>query len=215
MMGSKAQNSVLELDPKEPNFYPQIRPYVQYVNSWGQVPLLTVNVDAQDKMPNQGERIANWQQIAAESAGTDWLMSGGNEWKKNGFDPYADIPNPGHGVIWSRGSSLTDDTTPPNGAPASELHATRNSFDRALMDSTASPPFMRSEGAGMVWMTEGNPFGDANGYTADQAWKLGRGYSVDWALAVFHDRQSQRGQLMTAETEACAREWVRGMVGAI
>lgn len=70
---------------------------------------------------------------------------------------------------------------------------------------------MRSKGAGMVWMTEGNPFGDSNSYTDHQAWQLGRGYSIDWALAVFHNRQSQRGQLMTDETARCAAEWVRGM----
>jgi len=156
--------------------------------------------------------------MAEALAGTQTLLSAFNQWSKNksDFDPWA-LPDPGHGLIWSRGSDTDDSQTPPRGAPASELHATRNSFDRALMDSTASPPFMRKPesqgggGSGMVWMTEGNPFGDGNGYSDHQAWMLGRGYSIDWALAVFHNRQSQRGLLMTPETARCGAAWVQGM----
>jgi len=212
-MGDAGQNQVFSLYPQTtPRYMDIVRALVGYQNSFGIIPLLTAFVDAQVVMPNPGQRQAFWRDLNAGLVGSGvYLMSGGNQYPKNGFDPWTDLSDPGHGVIWSRGSSTDDLQTPPKGAPASELHATRNSFDRALMDSTASPPNMRANGAGMVWMTEGNPFGDANGYSAEQAWKLGRGYSIDWALAVFHNRQSQRGQLMTEETARAAAEWVRGM----
>ncbi len=214
-MGDAGENQVFSLYPQNvPGYFDIVRGLVAYENGRGSIPLFNCFVDAQKVMPDQGQRQQFWRDLNDALLGSGmYLMSGGNEAPKNGFDPYADISDPGHGVIWSRGSGLEDSTIPPKGAPSSELHATRNSFDRALMDSTASPPFMRSEGAGMVWMTEGNPFGDANGYNPQQAWELGRGYSILWALAVFHDRQSQRGLLMTDATASCAHEWVRGMSG--
>lgn len=215
-MGDALENTVFSLYPQNiPHYFDYVRGLVEYENQRGAIPLLTGFVDAQRVMPEASRRQRFWRDLNEALLGSGlYLMSGGNQWSKNGFNPWTDISDPGHGVIWSRGSNTDDAITKPEGAPASELHATRNSFDRALMDSTASPPFMRlpsSGGAGMVWMTEGNPFGDANGYTPEQAWQLGRGYSILWALAVFHNRQSQRGQLMHDDTAACAREWVRGM----
>jgi hypothetical protein len=218
-MGDAGQNQVFSMYPQNiSGFFDMARGLVAYENSYGQIPLFTACVDAQKVMPDRNQVLQFWVDLNAALVGSGaYLMSVVNQWTKNlppNVTP-ADFTPPGHGVIWSRGSATDDVITSPDGndgkAPASELHATRISFDRALMDSTASPPYMRSKGAGMVWMTEGNPFGDGNGYTAPQAWKLGRGYSIDWSLAVFHNRQSQRGQLMTAETAACAAEWVRGM----
>lgn len=211
-MGDAGENQVFSLYPQNvPNYFDLVRGLVAYENQRGSIPLLTCFVDAQRVMPNQGQRQAFWRDLNQALLGSGlYLMSAGNEAFKNGFDPVADISDPGHGVIWSRGSDQ-EDVTPITNAPATELHATRTSFDRALMDTTASPPYMRSKGAKMCWMTEGNPFGDANGYTPEQAYKLGRGYSIEWALAVFHDRQSQRGQLMLPGTELCAQEWVRGL----
>lgn len=211
-MGDAGENQVFSLYPQNvPGYFDLVRGLVAYENQRGSIPLLTCFVDAQRVMPNQGQRQAFWRDLNEALLGSGlYLMSAGNEAFKNGFDPVADISDPGHGVIWSRGSDQ-EDVTPITNAPATELHATRNSFDRALMDSTASPPYMRSKGAKMVWMTEGNPFGDGGGYTPEQAWKLGRGYSIDWALAVHHNRQSQRGQLMHADTAETAAQWVSGM----
>lgn len=222
-MGDAGQNQVFNLYPQDtPNYFDIIRQLVVYENSFGQIPLFTAFVDAQKVMPSQGQRQAFWRNLndALKGSGA-YLMSGGNQRSKNGFDPWADLADPGGGVIWSRGSDVDDVEVGPRGAPASELHATRNSFDRALMDATASPPTMRGPagnkdghpvgGSGMVWMTEGNPFGDGGGYTEQQAWQLGRGYSILWALAIYHNRQSQRGQMMTDDTARRGAAWVKGM----
>jgi hypothetical protein len=214
-MGDAGENQVFSLYPQRvPNYFEIVRALVAYENSVGVIPLLTCFVDAQRVMPNQSDRYRFWRDLNEALVGSGaYLMSGGNQRTKNGFDAWADISDPGPGVIWSRGSSTDDEQTVPRGAPASELHATRVSFDRALMDATASPPEMRkpANGSGMVWMTEGNPFGDDRGYSITEAWALGRAYSILWSLAVFHNRQSQRGVRMTDETARRAAAWVRGM----
>ncbi len=211
LMGDAIENNVFTIHPlEEPEFYPQLVPFVTFENAHGCIPLLTVNVDAQRAMPHASDRLHNWQRINAElrGHGLAYLISLGNEWNKNGFDPYVDCDDPGPGVIWSRGSSLEDQQTPPSGATASELHPTRVSWDRTLMDAVASPVNMRQHGSGMCWMTEGKPFDQ----TIDprQAWKLGRAYSIDWALAIFHDRQGQRGQLRTGAILESAIAWGEG-----
>lgn len=213
-MGDAGENQVFSMYPQNiPGYFDLARSLVAYENGYGVIPLFTCFVDAQRVIPDADARLRFWSQFCAALVGAGaYLLSGGNQYPKNGFDPWADLASPGPGVIWSRGSSTDDLQTAPRGATASELHATRVSCDRALMDATASPPNMRSvSNSGMVWMTEGNPFGDSNGYSERQAWELGRGYSILWSLAVFHNRQSQRGQLMTDETARCAAAWVKGM----
>ncbi len=212
LAGSVKQNGVLDLYPsREPDYYAQLGPFTRYQNDHGIIPLLTVFVDSQDVMPNASDRLRHWQRVNRDLRGLGhaYLISGGNQWSKNHFNPWDDVDDPGAGVIWSRGSDVDDTATPPKGAPASELHSTRVSLDRSLMDSVASPIDLRLHGASMVWMTEGPPW-DENG-DPRMAWKLGRGYSVDWGLAVMHNRQSQRGQLMKPGTRACAQAWVEGM----
>jgi len=215
--GSKKQNNFLDLSPKEAGYYDVIGPFIDCCNANGVFPLLTCYVDNQDVQ----SPLSHWTELTRRGQGKKVLWSGGNQYPKNGFDPWA-LSNPYTGAIWSRGSSTDDEQTGPRGATASELHATRQSFERALMDATASPPTMRKPpstapdghpigGSGMLWMTEGNPFGDSNGYNELQAWKLGRGYSIEWALAVFHNRQSQFGQLMTEKTFKEAAAWFRGL----
>lgn len=211
LAGSVKQNGVLDLSPRhEPDFYGQLKPFVQYQNDHGIIPLLTVNVDMQDVMPDAGERRQNWQRINAElrNAGLDYLISGGNEADKNGFDPYADVDDPGSGVIWSRGSRTQDSFYAPNGATAAEFHPVRD-FSRCLMDAVASAVYMRAHGCGMLWLDEGIPFD--SGSNPSEAWQLARVYATLWSLAILHNRQGQRGQLMTPGTRACAAAWVKGM----
>lgn len=207
--GSKKQNQVFDLRPTEAGYYDHVRSFAETLNANGIIPLMTCYVDNQDVKSDGG----HWTALADRVRGTATLLSGGNQFSKNGFDPYA-LPDPG-GFIWSRGSDVEDTITKQRGATSSELHATRTSFDRALMDATASPPFMRKPenqgggGATMCWMTEGAPFD--TGSEPREAWALGRGYSILWSLAVFHNRQSQRGQLMTDGTARCGAAWVKGM----
>lgn len=206
--GSKKQNTFLDLSPKESGYYDDIRPCTDLLNSKGIIPLWTIYLDNQDL----ASPLSHWSAFSERLVGSSSLLSGFNQWSKNKstFDPWA-LPDPGHGLIWSRGSDIEDTETEPRGAPASELHATRNSFERALMDATASPPEMRKHGSSMVWMTEGNPFGDSRAYSEFEAWKLGRAYSIEWALAVYHNRQSQFGKLMEDGTAKSGAAWVKGM----
>lgn len=208
--GSKRQNTFLDLSPKESGYYDDVRPCTDLINSKGIIPLWTGFVDNQDVL----SPISHWSALGERLVGSSSLLSGFNQWTKNksDFDPWA-LPSPGPGLIWSRGSAGDlDSQVPPRGATFSELHATRNSFERALMDATASPINMRQvSGSSLVAMTEGNPFGDGNAYSEHQAWMLGRAYSIDWGLAVFHNRQSQFGRLMNEDTSKAGAAWVKGM----
>lgn len=218
-MGDAGENQVFSMYPQNiPGYFDMLRGLVAYENGYGCIPLFTAFVDAQRVMPPE-QRVAFWNQLHDALYGSGlYMVSAWNQWSKNGGNKGVgprDLPNPGRGIVWSRGSDVDDTQTPCDGnggrAVASELHATRNSFERALMDATASPPNMRAvNGATMVWMTEGNPFGDGGAYTAEQAWKLGRGYSIEWALAVHHNRQSQRGQLMQDATARSFEQFERG-----
>lgn len=220
-MGDAGENQVFSLYPQNiPDYFDMVRSLVAYENSFGCIPLFTACVDAQRVMPDPAQALRFWVELNDALIGSGaYMMSVVNQFSKNlkNLKP-ADFANPGRGVIWSRGSDIEDTKTSPDGnggkATASELHATRTSYDRALMDSTASPPNMRANGSGMVWMTEGMPFGDANGYTEEQAEALGRAYSIRglWALAVHHNRQSQRGQLMTDAVARTAVAFAKGMV---
>lgn len=216
-MGDAGENQVFSLYPQNvPGYFDMVRGLVAYENSYGIIPLLTACVDAQRVMPDPSQSLGFWRDLSTALVGSgSYLLSVVNQWEKNlkNVRP-SDFAAPGGNVIWSRGSDTDDIKTSPDGnggkATASELHATRNSFDRALMDATASPPNMRAAGSGMVWMTEGNPFGDANGYDEFQAWQLGRVYATCWALGVFHNRQGQRGQLMADDTARRAEQFTRG-----
>jgi hypothetical protein len=212
--GSKPQNTIATLLPTEAGFYDDVRPCTDYLNAAGIVPLWTGYIDNQDVQ----SPMAHWNRLGERLIGSAALLSLVNQWQKNigGLDINA-FGSPGDGLIWSRGSSVNlDEQTPPRGAPASELHPVDISFERALMDSTASPINMREKhGSSLVWMTEGHPFGDANAWSERQAWQLARGYSIDWGLAVFHNRQSQRMQLLHDDTARSAAAWVRGMVGGM
>lgn len=207
---SKKQNTIADLNPAEAGYYDHVRPCTDFLNANGIVPLWTGYVDNQD-FPSP---MAHWTLLGERLVGSAALLSLANQWQKNigGLNVNA-FGAPGAGLIWSRGSSVNlDEQTPPRGAPASELHPTHVSCDRALMDSTASPINMRQVGGStLVWMTEGHPFGDADAYSERQAWQLGRGYSIDWGLAVFHNRQGQRMQLMNDDTARCAAAWAKGM----
>jgi hypothetical protein len=206
LAGDAIENQVFTIHPKtEENFYSQLSAFVAFENAHGIIPLLTVNVDMQRVMPDAGDRLRHWQTVNAwlRGKGLVYLMSGGNQWSKNGFNPWTDVDDPGPGVIWSRGSDVDDTKVAPRGATASELHSTRVSWDRSIMDAAASPINMRANGGAMVWMTEGIPI-DQN---SDPfiLWQLGRIYATCWALAIAHDRQGQRGLLRTGRIrESCA-----------
>ncbi len=205
LQGAKSQNQVMDLWPsREPQWASQLRPFVAYENAHGIIPLLTLCVDNQVVGSNLQ---ALWRLLHEQLVGLSYLASWGNELNKNGANP-DECPTPPPGVIWSRGSRTQDEFYAPNGATATEFHPVRG-IERTQMDAVASVFYMRAHDCGMLWMDEGYPF-DAHDDPAF-AWALGRDYGTRWALAVFHNRQGQRGHLLLPGTRACAEAWVRGM----
>src|ERR1035437_3414203 len=79
-MGSIAQNTILQLDPR--GLYSRVKPFANLLNTNGIINLATVNVDAQDIMPNASDRQANWINMNSQLEGTVSIISGGNEWSK-------------------------------------------------------------------------------------------------------------------------------------
>lgn len=215
-MGAISQNFVMDLWPQnEPKFYSEQRPFAQWMASKGLIGLWTVNVDAQIVMPDHGRRIANFQQTVEHFRNGNQLISYGNEAPKNGFDPN-EAPNPGPGIVWSRGSGLSDQATPANGATAAEFHQRRD-IPKTFDDSVASSTYLQyTQGYGMLWMDE--PLGAAETPTPGKRssdpfvfWQLARDYATFWALGCFHSDAGQRGQLLGPTQRACAEAWVRGM----
>lgn len=218
-MGDAGENQVFSLYPQNiPNFFPELRPFVKYENSYGIIPLFTAFVDAQRVMPDWSQKLRFWEQLHRELQGSGvYMVSAVNQVTKNWGADWRNVfklPNPGAGIVWSRGSDIEDTKLSPDGeggkATFSELHATRISLDRALMDATASPPNMRQAGSTVVAMTEGMPIDDSGPYSEFEMWQLGRVYSSCWGLMISHDRQHQRGQLYRPGTRAKAEALVKG-----
>jgi hypothetical protein len=212
--GSKQQNQIMDLRPSSlPNYLTAVRDFATLLNTHGIIPLFTVFVDNQDvKSP-----VSLFTDVAEALSTTTALLSGGNEFPKNGFDPTA-LPNPGV-PFWSRGSNLGDasDGPPkPNGATFSEWHPRRD-HPKALDDTIASatnifftrkfnvplvidePPRMGTDGSDALY---------TNPAICEQ---FARGYAVLCAGAVFHSRAGQRGVPMDDQTRACAQAWIRGL----
>ena len=211
LQGAASENNVLELRPaQEPEWRSQLRPFVEYQNSHGIIPLMTLGVDNQVV---GSDLISLWNIMHEELRGSVYLASGGNEHQKNGFDPQA-YPNPGPSVIWSRGSDIADQVTPPNGATAAEFHQRTDPV--GMLDAVASVKFMREHGYGMLWMDEPRGYdeiaqGDKRSNDPKTAWTYARLYSTLWALAVFHNTAGISSRLMGPRTGECAAAWCDGM----
>jgi len=213
LMGSVHQNGILQLSPSDSGYADALRMFADVVNAAGIVLLATVFVDAQDIMPAVGQRIDHWHRVADRLRGTQTLLSGGNEWSKNGFNP-GELTDPG--LLWSRGSDVGDAAPYRPYGSFAEFHPRRD-LPAALMDTVASPVFIRGKNSltGPLLIDEPPRMGldgSAPEY-ADPAvcWKFARHYATECSGAIFHARPGQRGQLMDPVTRACAEAWVRGM----
>jgi hypothetical protein len=213
MQGSISQNTFMELVPhNEPNYLPRLRPFVQYLNVAGIVPLLEVYVDNQVV----GSGLDLWTNVIGQVHDLKVIISGGNEWRKNGFDPQA-LPAPAPGVLWSRGSSLSDEVTPSNGAPLASFHQRRD-YPKTMLDAVASVIEIRDVQHDPAGVMMDEPIGAADTEQPGRRsanpvlfWRLGRLYGTDWSVAVFHSDCGIRGQLLTPTQKACGREFVRGV----
>lgn len=213
LMGSKAQNGLLQLNPDEPGFYEKLRPFVDFLNAAGIVVLATVNVDAQDILPSLTARQANWTRVANELRGSASLLSGGNEWHKNGFNP-GELSSPD--MLWSRGSDLGDNAPYRPYGSFAEFHPRRD-LPASLMDTVASPTFIYGANElNAPLIIDEPPRMGQDGSGPDYAnprvcYKFARHYSTECAGAVFHSRSGQRSEVMDPLTRACAEAWQRGM----
>lgn len=213
LMGSKAQNQVMDLKPSDAGYYEKLLPFAQLLNSRGILLLATVFVDAQDVLPNVAQQQQHWQRMTA-FASTNTLLSLGNEWHKNGFDPgnFSALS----GLVCSRGSDLSDAAPFKPYWNFAEFHPRRD-MPTSVMDTVASPVFIHGSGglAGPLFIDEPPKFG-TNGSSAEfvepfTAYRFARHYATECGGACFHNFFGQRGQLMDGQTQACASAWSRGM----
>lgn len=216
-MGSKRQNTIADLYPSEPQYFNQLRPFVDYLNSAGILVLFEVFVDAQDVMPDFNARMSHWRAVADKLRGAGVILSQGNERDKNGTrDDFVSDPNM---PLWSRGS-WTQDPDPfrpkPEGATLAQYHPRRDLW-ASLFDTVASPVTIWSrDGVTVPLIVDEPPRFGTNGSGPEYldpklTWKFFRHYATEFAAAVFHNYFSQRGLLMDGPTRDCARQAVLGM----
>ncbi len=212
--GAISQNTVMELRPSEYT-QDQLHAFGVFLNTQGIVPLATCFVDNQ--VIKAG--VDQWYRVTDALEGLVALASGGNEFQKNGFDPFG-LPKPHGNIYWSRGSSTGDPnpyTPAPNGASFCEFHPNRNPV-RGLMDATSSPLTIWNEYKITVPLIVDEParFG-TNGHAAefaDPAWAraYGQVYSAMQAGTVLHNYFGQRGLTMDGPTVTVAEAWQAGMM---
>ncbi len=212
LMGSKAQNQVMDLRPSEAGYYDRLRPFAATLNANGITILATAFVDAQDVMPNQSQRQQHWKDVADRLRNTVTLLSGGNEWQKNGFNP-GELSDPG--MLWSRGSDLGDSAPYRPYGSFAEFHPRRDLW-ASLMDTVASPVFIyETNGLSGPLIIDEPPKMGTNGSSGFTEPSMARRYaqhlSAECAGAVFHNWFGQRGLLMDGHTRTCADAWQRGM----
>jgi len=212
MQGSKAQNQVMQLDPKEPGYYDKVRPFVEFENARGIIPILTIGIDNQDiRSP-----ISHWVNICNITEGLDCIISYFNEWSKNksDFNP-EDIPPPRSG-LWSRGSDQANGVPRKPSGPVLEFHPVRN-YSTAMRDAVASPiELFEVQGyRGALVIDEPGRMGtnahDARFTDPRTVGEYARLMSTLCAGVVMHTFNGQRGQLMDALTRDCAREWTKAI----
>lgn len=209
MMGSKAQNTLFDLSPNEPAFYPNVRPFADWMNAHGLGLLAEVYADNQDvQAPVPG----HWQTMANLLRGSTTILSGGNEHDKNGFDPQL-LTDPG--MIWSRGSGGADSLTPQNGATCASFHQ-RTDWPATINDAVASRVFMRDNGYTVLLMDEPTRFDDTSNKSGVPdserfAFELARIYGGLWGMAVFHNFCGQRCIPLTPNLRRVAAAWQRGL----
>lgn len=211
LMGSKAQNTIMDLRPSEPGYYEALGRLANLLNQNGIILLATVFVDAQDVMPNRAVRNMHWGQVASVLRGSSTLLSGGNEWSKNGFHP-SELSDPG--MEWSRGSD-TDDKMPfaPEGT-FSEFHPRRD-LPASHLDTVASPVYIHQSGFKRLLIDEPPRMGTegSSDYFMQprSSYEFARHYATECAGAVFHSRAGQKSEPMDGLTRECAEAWQRGM----
>jgi hypothetical protein len=212
MQGSKNQNTIFDLNPNEPNYRPQLRPFGKYLNDNGIGLHAVIGVDNQDI----NSPYSHWTEVDDELNGLIYIYDGGNEADKNGFDPQL-VPTPKTSA-WSRGSATTDKLVPQNGASCASFHL-RYDYPNLLTDAVASPVFMHDNGYTVCMATETQRFNLDGSNKAGLnnsprlAFQLGSIYSAMWDFALFFNQSGQRGMLLTPQLRDIAFEYAKGFHG--
>lgn len=210
-MGAQSQNTVMQLDPREPAFYGRVRAYVSAANAAGLIIFGDIYVDNQVI----GMGYDHSARMADLVRGTDFIFSGGNEASKNGFERVK-VPNP-RMPLWTAGSEqqngLPEVST---GASVMTFHGVRQ-WPTSIRDAVASPteiydvkgfpniPLIFDE------MVKMGPDGSDRCDDPEVCFRFGRHWGAEAAGAVFHNFRAQRGQLLTDADKRCADGFVRGM----
>lgn len=211
-MGSKKQNTVFDLNPREPGFYDRVRPFADLLNGNGITLLATIYVDNQDVQMDYD----HWFRMADRLRGTRTILSGGNEWTKNGFDP-GRLGDP-H-MVWSRGSDQQNEAPYKPQGSVLEFHPVRN-YQTAMRDTVASAielfevqgynqPLLLDEIAKMGTDPDGRS--DPAWVHPENCYNYFRLASTLCAGVVFHNWYGQRGLLMNDQTRACAKAAMEGL----
>jgi hypothetical protein len=209
-MASSKQNGYYDLRPSEPTYYEAVSTLAHLLADNGIYLLLVAYADNQDVQAG----LDHWLRLG-EVCGQvpTTLLSGGNEFSKNGFDPAGLTAPP---LVWSRGSNIGDQKPPAvNGATFAEFHPRRD-FTKSLDDAVASATFLAASGYNVPLVIDEPPRMGTDGSGAVYAdpfvcWQFGRIYSATTAGAVFHSRSGQKGQLMDEATYSCAEAFLRGL----
>ena len=209
-MASSKQNGYYDLRPSEPAYYEAVSKLAHLLADSGIYLLLVAYADNQDIKAG----LDHWLRLG-EVCGQvpTTLLSGGNEFSKNGFDPGGLTPLP---IVWSRGSNIGDQKPPTvNGACFAEFHPRRD-FPKSLDDAVASATFLAAAGYNCPLVIDEPPRMGTDGSGAVYAdpficWQFGRIYSASTAGAVFHSRRGQRGEVMDPLTLSCAEAFLKGL----
>lgn len=198
--------------PQEhPNYLPELRPFVLEAATYGQ--RIHFDVFADNQEVKLGE--AFWQQVRGQLEPLESALIGaGNEWPKNGFDPFA-LSRPG--VIASQGSTTSDAAPPMPGWGVRMFHGRRDypkvfmSFDDAVyvgrgLDASGHQyaplaPVVHDEPMGFAEVDIPNRRSTDPRLAEALMW-TGKAYG---AGATFHSESGIFSRLLGPTEQACAR----------
>ena len=207
-MGSVRQNRILDLRPAEAGYDAAVQRLAEQLNENGIVLLLAAYVDNQDV----GSGDEHWTRLSSLLRGSATLLSGGNEFSKNGFAP-GRLTDPG--MLWSRGSDVEDRMPFAPVGSFMEFHP-RRLWPTVMLDTVASPVEIYKQRPAIPLIIDEPPRMGTDGSGPEYAdprncYRFARHYATECAGAVFHSRAGQRGVPMDDLTRSCAVAWQRGM----
>jgi len=215
-------DSFMQLGPLRPGFYDNLRPFVQYLNDAGIVPLLVLLADAQIVLPKTMDQRSHAEAVYDAVKGTSCLLSVANEYGKNGVDVSAFTRPPwstavpvqmSEGLVWSRGSNLSDQPPPQPYGTFAEFHPRRD-MPAMLYDTVASPGYLYSNGLTVPLVCD-EPIGfgmkPGRSNDPDLARRLASLYAIEWDGLYFHSDYGIQSQVIGPDIRPCAEAWFEAL----